>query len=124
MGSKYSAKDFIKAIPNTGGVISTIAKKVGCTWDTAKRWIETSPTVKKVYDNEVAVVGDMALSNVIKKIEDGHLGASFWYLSKKVEGFEDKSKIDHGGSIETHSVPEMVGALQEADKQLERKRKK
>jgi hypothetical protein len=33
--NKYTAEQFIKAIPGTGGIISAIARKVDCEWNTA-----------------------------------------------------------------------------------------
>jgi hypothetical protein len=33
----YNAQQFIKAIKNSGGIITTIAARVGCDWDTAKK---------------------------------------------------------------------------------------
>ena len=38
--NQFTAKQFIKAIPGTGGIISALADKVGCGWHTAKRYIK------------------------------------------------------------------------------------
>ena len=37
MGNSYTAQTFIDAIPGTGGIVSAIARKVGCEWNTALR---------------------------------------------------------------------------------------
>ena len=90
----YKAKDFIKAIPGSGGIVSTIAKRVGCTWDTAKRWVTEKPTVKLAYDNECEVPLDMAHSVVIESINKKNVGDAKWYLTKKGghRGFGDTSR--------------------------------
>ena len=43
----YTAKQFIEAIPGSGGIVSTIARRVGCNWYTAKKYIDNYPTVVK-----------------------------------------------------------------------------
>lgn len=42
----YTAAQFIEAIPGTGGIISAIAKRVGCDWITAKKYITELITKK------------------------------------------------------------------------------
>jgi len=49
---RYTVKQFLKAIPDSGGIIGTIADRVGCTWVTAERFIREHPTVQAAYDAE------------------------------------------------------------------------
>jgi len=84
--SKHRVQDFIDAIPGTGGIISTIAKKVGCSWHTAKRYIETYPTIAQAYADECAVVLDLAETKVISAINDGDIQTAKWYLTMKGQG--------------------------------------
>ena len=79
----YTAEQFVKAIPGTGGIVSTIAKRVGCEWNTAKSYIDKYPTIQKAYEDECERVDDAAESVVIKAIQDGDLGAAYWWLSRK-----------------------------------------
>lgn len=92
----YKAGDFIDAIPGTGGIISTIAKKVGCTWHTARDHIENYPTVQKAYDDECEVVTDVAESRLIGAIRDGDVGAAKWWLTRKGKdrGFVESHAVD------------------------------
>ena len=81
----FTAKQFIDAIPGTGGIISTIAKRVGCEWHTAKKYIENYPTIKQAYENEKHRIDDKAISNIYKAIvEDEDLGTSKWWASMKL----------------------------------------
>lgn len=84
--NQYSASDFIKAIPGSGGIISTIAKRVGCEWMTVKRALDSMPTVKEAYDSESETVLDMAESVLLKNIKEGDSADAKWYLSRKGKG--------------------------------------
>ena len=55
----YTAKQFIDAIPGTGGIVSTIADRVGCKWHTARKYIEEYPTIKEVYNEEIERVDEI-----------------------------------------------------------------
>lgn len=93
---KYRTKDFIDAIPQSGGVKSTIAKRVGCNWWTVDHWIKTRPTVARAYEDECESVGDLAESVLLRNIQlaakqqkDGELadtGDAKWYLSRVRRG--------------------------------------
>ena len=84
--NQFRASEFIAAIPGTGGIISTIASRVGCDWHTAKKYIEQYPTVQRAYGDEVEKVADIAESMVIKAIRDEDIGTAKWYLSRKAAG--------------------------------------
>jgi len=46
MGDHYKASQFIAAIPGSAGIISIIARRVGCDWNTAKKYV-TPVTIRK-----------------------------------------------------------------------------
>ena len=83
---QYKATDFISAIPGTAGIIDTIAKKVGCDWHTAKKYIDEYQSITQAYNDEVERVSDMAVAVVIKAIKDGDVPTAKWYLTKKRKG--------------------------------------
>lgn len=80
---QYKAQDFIAAIPGTGGIVTAIARKVGCAWNTAKRYIETHPTVQRAYQDECESILDLAEAKVISAIKDGDSQMIRYYLSTK-----------------------------------------
>jgi hypothetical protein len=96
---RYLAQDFISAIPGSGGIISTIAKRVGCAWHTAKKYVETMPTVTQAYVNECEAVTDMAESVLLKSIQDGDVASAKWWLTKKgrQRGFADQLELTGAG---------------------------
>ena len=99
--SKYKAQHFIDAIPGTGGIVSAIARKVGCDWNTAKSWIDKSPTVNRAWLNERETMLDLAESTVFKNIKDGDTQDAKWVLSRlgKSRGYADKQEVEHSGGL-------------------------
>lgn len=79
----YTAEQFIKAIPGTGGVVSKIADKIGCTWHTARKYIDEYATVARAYQDECEKVTDLAESALIKSIAEQEPWAVKYYLSTK-----------------------------------------
>ena len=81
--ANYKAQDFINAIPGSGGIISTIAARVGCDWSTAKKYITDYPTVAQVHQDECEKVTDLAETEIIKAIRNGDTHTAKWYLTMK-----------------------------------------
>ncbi len=115
--SKYKAQDFINVIPGSGGIVSSIARKVGCEWNTAKKWVTEKPTVAAVYDAECETVIDAAEGVVIGNIQaavqiqqrarnEGRprmvdSADAKWYLTKKGKhrGYVDsRQEIEQSGT--------------------------
>ena len=96
---KYTAQQFIAAMPGTGGIITAIADKLGCSWHTAKRYIDTYPTIKTAHDNERNKITDKAQHNIIKAIKGGDLQMSKWWLQVKDVDFVpiERREIKHQG---------------------------
>ena len=86
MANSYKAADFIAVIPGTGGIISTIAKRVGCVWNTAKAYIEKHPSVKRAYDDECERVLDLAETVIIDSITKSDTQTAKWYLMMRGRG--------------------------------------
>jgi hypothetical protein len=110
----YTAQQVIDAIPNTGGIVSAIARKLGCQWETAHRYIETMPTVKAAYDAEVDSTLDIAESVLLDNIRIARrfqndnktvvdTSDAKWYLTKKGKrrGYGDALEVGgpDGGDI-------------------------
>ena len=105
----YTTKQFIAAIPGTGGVISHIATIVDCSWHTAKKWIDEHPTVRQAWENERNKLTDRARHNVIKSIEGGDLQMSKWWLQVMDDEFAERRNVrlegtGEGGEIEIKQV--------------------
>ena len=77
----YTAKQFVEAIPGTGGIMTAIAHRVGCDWHTARNFIDRHPSVRAAYDAECESVLDMAEAKTIEAIRDGDGQMIRYYLS-------------------------------------------
>jgi len=102
---RYKAQQFIDAMPRSGAIVSSIAKAVGCTWHTARKYIDNYPTVREAYEAERerildiaenVIIGNIMASNrkqaeAVKDGPDGKPGEPVvvdsadvrWYLSMK-----------------------------------------
>ena len=98
---QFKASDFIQAIPGTGGIITKIAAKVGCSWHTAAKYIANYPTVQAAYQDECEKVLDMAESVVIQKITEQDEQTAKWYLAMKGghRGYAPKHQIEQTGDL-------------------------
>ena len=97
MGERYTAQDFITAIPGTGGIVSMIARKVGCEWETARAWIDKYPAESAVLRNiKLAAQGE------------GDTADAKWYLAKKGKrrNYGDAVEVtgEGGGPVQTEIV--------------------
>jgi hypothetical protein len=92
---QFTAQQFIDVIPGTAGIITAIAKRVGCSWTTARLYIERYPTIKRAYQDECESVLDLAESKLIAAIKDGDLSAVKYMLSTKGKGrgFVERAEI-------------------------------
>ena len=97
---KFTAQQFIDAMPGTGGVVSLIAAVVGCAWNTAKKYIDEYPTVNRAWRNERSAINDKAQHNIIKSINEGDLQMSKWWLSVLDDEFKPKQAVQHTGTGE------------------------
>lgn len=83
MGKQFTQEQFKKAIPGSGGIIATIAKRVGCSWHTAQSHIRDTPVLAQMYEDEANTVDDLAESVVIKHIQRGDINAAKWWLERR-----------------------------------------
>ena len=96
--ARYNTTQFIQAIHGSGGIITTIAERVGCTWNTAQKWIKEYPTVQAAYQDECQRINDMAVSVLLKSIKEGNTQDAKWWLSKKRKPeFGESLDINHSG---------------------------
>ena len=104
MEQRYTAGQFIKAIKGSGGVISAIADAVGCSWHTARKYIDQYPTVREAWENERQRITDRARHNIIKSIGDGDLQMSKWWLQVMDDEFVPRGEIKTDGLIRIEYV--------------------
>jgi hypothetical protein len=91
----------LEAIKGSGGIMSTIARKLGVTWHTADSWIKESGELMEALKDEKETILDMAESTLLNKIKEGDEQSAKWYLSKigKQRGYGDSVAIEGGIQI-------------------------
>lgn len=91
----FKKEDVINAIANTGGVISTIAKKLGVARSTCERLIDMWEETKQAYDDEEKSMNDMSKTCILTAIQKGDVTSAKWWLAKKnkAEGFGDEAPV-------------------------------
>jgi hypothetical protein len=103
---QYTKPQFIKAIPGSGGIISTIAKRIGCDWATVKRRLDLDEELMELFQSERETVLDLAESVLITNIQlaakqqkqlgvPADTGDSKWILSRtgKHRGYSERQEI-------------------------------
>ena len=92
---RFTAQQFIDAMPGTGGIVSALAERCHCAWHTARAAIDRWPTVEQAWRNERNRITDKAQRNVIKSIvEDEDLQTSKWWLQLMAPEFTPKQQTD------------------------------
>ena len=91
----------LEAIKGSGGIMSTIARKLDVTWHTADSWIRESGELMEALKDEKETILDMAESTLLKRIKEGDEQSAKWYLSKigKLRGYGDSLAIEGGIQI-------------------------
>jgi transposase len=98
----YSEKLVLEAIKGTGGIVSQVAKRLGCDWSIAKKYINKWEKTKKAYDDEREAILDLAESAVYKAIKEGNTQDAKWVLATigKKRGFSEKHEVEHSGAVQ------------------------
>jgi len=97
MGKPYNftKETVLAAIKDSASIMSTIAKRLGCTWDTANRFCRKWEETRQALENETETILDMAESTVFKNIKDGNSQDAKWLLSTKGKnrGYNERHEI-------------------------------
>lgn len=103
---RYTPKTILKAINGSGGIVSTIAKKLGCSWSTAQKYVTLWEETRKAYKDEGELVLDLAEGTLITAIQGGDVQSAKWMLSTKgkMRGYNEKIEMEHSGGIDVVSL--------------------
>lgn len=91
----FTTAQFKAAIPKSGGLFATIAKRVGCDRHTAKKRIMESPTLKQDWEDETETILDLAESKAMELVNAGDPGMIRFYLATKgrSRGYVERQEI-------------------------------
>ena len=80
---KFTPKKIVKAIENTGGIITDVCAKLKCSRPTFYNYMAMFPEIKEALDEEKEKVLDMTEGTLFKLIQNGDSTAIFYYLNNK-----------------------------------------
>ena len=97
----YTQETVLKAITGSGSIISTIAKRLGCGWMTARKYINKWEATRQAMIDEQETILDMAESKLYESIQGGNTQDAKWLLSTKgkARGFSERREYEHSGSV-------------------------
>ena len=114
--AKKSKKAIIAAIKDSGGIMSTIASRLGVYWNTADAWIKKDEDTMRALQDEKEAILDMATASLYKSIRDGNTQDAKWLLSTlgKYRGFTEKQEIQINNPIH-EMLQEVIAEFKEPD---------
>lgn len=76
-------QDVLDAIKDSGGIISTIARRLHCNWNTAKTYCDKWESTKAALQEEKETTLDTAEIKIRDAINAGDINIIKWFLSTK-----------------------------------------
>lgn len=115
-----SKETILAAIKGSGGVMSTIAKKLKVDWHTAKSYVNSSEETKQAYQNEEEWILDIADAKLYENVKQGDLAAIKWLQATKGKkrGYVEKSELGFTNK-EGNDLPQIVFYLPDNGRPIE-----
>ncbi len=97
-GRAVNDKKIAKAIPESGGLISVIAKRCGYHWHSVRTHIDRNPELLQALENEENAVDDLAESVMIGAMREKDRAAAQWWLARRRrKKYGDNVDVTTGG---------------------------
>lgn len=110
--AKYTAEQMIQALRETKGQITLAARRVGCAYNTMRRYVDEYPSVKAVLEEENAVMGDAVELALYDEAVNKRNTAALIFLAKtkfKERGYTERHDIGLALSPETMAMAAKLG---------------
>lgn len=87
--------DVLAAIKGSNAIVSTVADRLGCSWETAKKYIDRWEETRTAYEAERQRVVDFAENKMLRLIEseDGPMIRFFLRMKAKDRGYVERQEI-------------------------------
>lgn len=92
MTEHFTVAQFMAALPGSGGIISTIAQRVGCTWQTAQNYIKRHSTLQAAYTAEREKLLDTA---------EGVVSGNIAFAMRKLQEQQTRAQQAKEGEVVT-----------------------
>ena len=123
MSRNFTKAKIVSAVSNSRGIVSVVARSLGCDWKTARKYIDLHPDAQAIEQSEREVLCDQAESVVVglMKADDSRVkfNAATYILDRlaKKRGYTTKTEIDHttaGESLNSAPNKEAVKKARDA----------
>lgn len=99
----------LKAIENSGGIVSVIANKLGVSWHTANKYIQKWEETKQAYKDETQKFLDICEKTVLKSVKEGDVQTAKWVLAHKARDRGYGDKLELAGQLDTKITINIIG---------------
>ena len=100
---KFTVAQVVKAVAGSGGFVTEIARRLGCSRSTVYRYKQNHKQIAEAIFEEKEHLLDTAESALLKQVNGGNITAIIFYL--KTQGYHrqygDRSKLDVNGNFIT-----------------------
>lgn len=95
MARRHTKQEVLKAIEGSGGVLSTVARHLGCSWHTARAYIQRWPETQEAFQAERERLLDEAESVLFRAVREGDVQTAKWVLGRlgKSRGYGDHVEV-------------------------------
>lgn len=102
MALNFRKSDVKKAIEGSGGYVTNIAKKLGCDWHSAKRYINLHG-LQELLDNENETWNDVTEMKLMENISNNDTTAIIFRLKTRAKdrGYVEQQKMEVSGALGT-----------------------
>jgi hypothetical protein len=93
---KYPKSKTLSAIKGSGGIMSTVAKRLDCDWHTAEAQVKRWPEALLAMQDEREGILDMSEATIFSAVKNGDVGAARYILSTvgKRRGYSEKQEVE------------------------------
>jgi hypothetical protein len=93
----YTDEQIAKAIKGSGGIMSSIAKRLKCNWNTARKYVNSKPEFEEMLQEEEEAVLDMGEAALYAQVKNQEAWAVKYLLATKGKkrGYVERQEVDH-----------------------------
>lgn len=90
-----SKKVILKAIEGSGGIISTVARRLDVAWSTASNYCNLYEETRQALKDELEKIIDMAEGGLFESVKDKNLESIKWLLARKGKkrGYSERTEV-------------------------------
>jgi hypothetical protein len=102
----YTEQDFLDAIKGSGGYVTEIARRLGCSRTTVYNSYERWPDLREAVLDEKEGLKDLAENELFRQIAGGNTTAVIFYLKTQAKdrGYIERQQYEHSGGIDVSKL--------------------